>query len=78
MRLQPTLGQRWAVQAIMSDAGRILQIERPVIGADGRGEIRIDDIPGSAQVTLAVSSLTPGTRQHAVYRVLPAGGTVSP
>lgn len=78
MRLMPTLSQRWGVQAVVSSGGRILQVERPAIDADGRGRIRIADIPGAAQVTLAVSSLTPGTRQLAVYRVLPAGTVLTP
>lgn len=70
VRLDPRLPQRWSLQAILDHAGG-LEVKRIPAGSEGRAELRLDDIPADAKVTLAVSGLTPGTPHGAGYRLGP-------
>ena len=77
--VDPLLPQHWGVQAIVIDegaeapgtsAGRPpVSVHRFATSADGTATIRIDDIPGSARVIVAISGLTPATREEARYRL---------
>jgi hypothetical protein len=71
VRVDPQLPQRWSLQAILDHPGG-LEVKRIPTGPDGRAEVRLDEVPGDAKVTLAVSGLTPGTPHGAGYRLAPA------
>jgi immune inhibitor A len=67
VRIDPTLPQRWGVQAIV-DSATGTRVER-FDAADGRASIVVGDVPPDATVTLAISPMTPVTRNRAGYRV---------
>jgi hypothetical protein len=68
VRIDPRLPQRWGVQVVVH-GDDVLEVHRPPVGLDGRARLALADVPGYAQVTVAVSGLTPSP--------LPAGYTLS-
>jgi len=69
VRVDPLLPQRWAVQVITDSPAHGLAVHRLPVAADGAAAIDVAGIAADARVTLAVTALTPGTRNVAGYRV---------
>lgn len=68
--LDPKLPQRWSLQLVETRPSgvRVLPF---AVAADGSASIRLDDVPSDAALTLVVGATTPGTRNPAIYRLLP-------
>ncbi len=69
-RLRSRLPQRWSLQLIAT-ANAERALHRIPVGSDGTAAIDVAKLPADARVLLAVSSLTPGTRNGAGYRLAP-------
>ncbi len=68
LRVDPQLPERWALQVIVH-GDDVLTIHRQPVMPDGTARVTLDDIPGDASVTVAISPLTPATRNPAGYRL---------
>ena len=70
MNLDPILPPRWSLQLVETRPSgvRVLPF---AVAADGSASIRLDDVPSDAALTLVVGATTPGTRNPAIYQLLP-------
>lgn len=69
LRLDPTLPQRWGLQVIADGARSGVAVHPIDVAPSGHATIDLPAIPPDATVTLAVSALTPATRNPAGYRL---------
>lgn len=69
LRVDPELPQRWGLVAIAVSPSQGVTVHPIAVQADGSAAIDIAGIPAYATVTLAVSGLTPATRNVAGYRI---------
>jgi hypothetical protein len=71
VRIDPRLPQRWAVQLIV-DGPDAVQVHRVVVAPEGADTpIRLQGIPDAATVTVAISAMTPATRNEGGYHLEP-------
>ena len=49
------------------DDGELVRVERAPVGADGKVRIDVDNWNRGSEVVLAISGLTPGTTEEALY-----------
>ena len=59
--------QEWLVQIMVFDDGELVRVERAPVGADGKVRIDVDNWNRGSEVVLAISGLTPGTTEEALY-----------
>lgn len=73
VRLPLLLPQRWGLQ-LVARSHSALAVRRFAADAAGAADLRLEDIPDDATVTLVVSALTPGTRSPAGYALAEGAG----
>ena len=61
------LPQKWLVQIMAFYDGELVRVERAPVGADGAARIDVDGLRPDSEVVLAISGLTPGTTEEALY-----------
>ena len=61
------LPQEWLVQIMAIHDGELMGVERAPVGADGMARIDVDGLLPNSVVVLAISGLTPGTTEEALY-----------
>lgn len=62
-----SLEQRWLVQFV-GVTGKQVRVQRMVVSADGRGELKIANLGALDEAVLLISALTPVTTEPASYR----------
>jgi immune inhibitor A len=71
VRVDPTLPQRWGLQAVVEQAGTV-DVRRVTVTPGGTATVALDDLPADATVTLIVSGLTPAADHPAGYHLTAA------
>ncbi|MFZ1772087.1 MAG: hypothetical protein WAU00_22950 [Caldilinea sp.] len=62
------LPQRWLLQWMTFDRGRLIDVTRVPVGADGSAQIDVGELGGQRNAVLAISALTPVTTEPAAYK----------